>query len=215
VNSASFGVQWFFNDSVLLIGETQDTLNPANSGNYSVTLTSLDGCSSSSVATTIQINSLPPVPVIFQNGGLLSTSTNGNLQWFFNGNSIFGATGNTYAYGDSGIYSVRVTDANGCTNQASIYIGQPSSSGEHKNASNWIILENPGQNGELKIKFDSNSENIYFLELMNLQGKVIFANEILKPNQGITQINTGLSEGFYFVKLSTAKYSLTQKWVLR
>jgi hypothetical protein len=158
---------------------------------------------------------LPPVPVIFQNGGLLSTSTTGNLQWFFNGNSILGATGNTYAYGDSGIYSVRVIDANGCTNQVSIYIGQPSSLGEHKIASNWSILENPGQNGELKIKFDLNSENIFFLEVMNLQGKVIFANEILKPNQGITQINTGLSEGFYFVKLSTAKYSLTQKWVLR
>src|SRR5204863_5521836 len=106
-------------------GATNQTYTASSSGNYSVRVTDGNGCSSTSAATTVTANPLPPTPTIstggastsFCQGGsvtLTSSAASGN-QWLLNGSAIGGATNQTYAASSSGNYSVRVTDGNGCS----------------------------------------------------------------------------------------------------
>lgn len=55
------------------------------------------------------------VPHITREGDLLSTTGGPNYQWYLNDQPVDGANGRTHILEENGIYSVRVTDVNGCT----------------------------------------------------------------------------------------------------
>ena len=92
-------------------------------GNYSVTLTASNGCSSATLTVPNFIQVTPSsTPIITANGPTsfcegeevtLSTSPNANYQWFENGNPISNATTNTITVSTPGIYSVAFTN-NSC-----------------------------------------------------------------------------------------------------
>jgi hypothetical protein len=122
-SSSASGNQWNLNGNPIG-GETNQTLLVSASGNYTVTVT-VSGCSSTSDATTVTVNAIPPTPVINSappsicaGGSILLTSTAaaGN-QWFRNGVLLPGETNQTYLATIAGAYSVLVT-TNGCTNGA-------------------------------------------------------------------------------------------------
>jgi hypothetical protein len=208
-------LQWYLNDTTLLIGQIMDTILPAATGNYSVMATNSDGCSSLSSNTTIEVFPLPPLPVIVQNGGLLTTGAMGSLQWFFNGQPLVGETGNSLAYGDSGVYSVRVTDANGCSNGASLAILVPSGIGTNQNEQPyWQILGNPGFQGELVLKFlQYRPSQPIQLEILDLQGRVVYLEPFFEPEQGQKIVQTRLPKGFYMVKVGNAASFQSEKWI--
>jgi len=126
-SSAASGNQWLLNGNP--IGGATNTTYVANaSGNYTVTTTDGNSCTSAaSAATTVTVNPIPATPTItpggpttFCAGGsvtLTSSSASGN-QWLLNGNPIGGATNNTYSATASGSYTVTVTTS-GCTSAAS------------------------------------------------------------------------------------------------
>ena len=64
-------------------------------------------------------NTPPAIPTVTSNGITLSSSTATTYQWFMNGVAIAGASNQTYSPTSSGIYLVRITDANGCVKQYS------------------------------------------------------------------------------------------------
>src|SRR5207253_6893567 len=118
-------------------GETNQTYIANASGNYTVTVTDGNSCSATSAPTTVTVNPIPATPTItpggpttFCAGGsvtLTSSSASGN-QWYKDGNSIGGATGNTYNATTTGSYTVIVT-ANGCSsapsNPTSVTVNPP------------------------------------------------------------------------------------------
>jgi len=102
------------------------------SGNYNVTVTDNNGCTSSASVTITQ----PAAPL----GVVISTSTNVNCYAGATGTAGSSVTGGTTPYNylwntgattqnlaniSAGTYSVTVTDDNGCTASASIAITQP------------------------------------------------------------------------------------------
>lgn len=99
-------------------GSTLQAVTVNSSGTFSVTVTNANGCSASSAGTTVTVNPLPATPVISpggsttfcQGGNVTLTSTSGTT-YLWN----TGATTQAISAIASGSYTVRVTNANGCS----------------------------------------------------------------------------------------------------
>ncbi len=120
-NSATSG-------NYLWTGPNNFTSNQANAsvstpvaGNYIVTFTSSlnPNCT---ISDTVSVTISPlPNPVITQVGTLLSTGTYATYQWLLNGFALSGANGPTHNATANGLYSVQVTDANGCVGSSALF----------------------------------------------------------------------------------------------
>jgi hypothetical protein len=126
-DTAAAAYQWY-KDGVAVSGATSQSYNPIATGNYTVVLTSSQGCSSISPATYAYVYvTATPVVTINGNGSaqlcggnsvqLSSSSGYSSYQWYFNGNPI--ATGLTISASQAGSYTVVTTDGTGCTSYAS------------------------------------------------------------------------------------------------
>jgi hypothetical protein len=126
-SSAASGNQWYLNGNPIG-GATAQTYPATATGNYAVTTTDGNGCTSAaSAATSVTVNPTPATPTItpggpttFCTGGsvtLTSSSASGN-QWYLNGNPIGSATNQNYSATATGNYTVIVT-ASGCSSAAS------------------------------------------------------------------------------------------------
>lgn len=113
-------------------GAVTQTINPVTSGNYSVTVTDVNSCSSVSATTVVAVTALPDVlitaaPYTKLYPGISTTLTatgSGNISysWYKNGVLISGATNATLpvTIDDLGNYTVKVINAGGCSNTSSI-----------------------------------------------------------------------------------------------
>ncbi len=95
-------------------GATTADLTGLTAGTYTVTVTDAAGCTTVQTAT---VSTFPTPSPSFTAAGYVLTSAQvwTSYQWLFNGNTINGATANTYTATQTGSYSLLVTDANGCT----------------------------------------------------------------------------------------------------
>ncbi len=111
--SAPAGANYLWNT-----GATTQSINAATAGNYTVVVTTAAGCSATSVPTTITVNALPSAAIssngstTFCQGGTVGLSANSGMTSYQWSN---GDTGQSINAGNSGSYSVVVTDANGCS----------------------------------------------------------------------------------------------------
>ncbi|QQS29325.1 MAG: HYR domain-containing protein [Sphingobacteriales bacterium] len=103
---------------------TGQTVEVCEAGTYSVTVTDSNGCTSTAeISVTVNANPTPEItadgPVIFCEGG--SVGLDAGLYSAYLWNELGGnATTQSITATEGGIYSVTVTDANGCTGEASI-----------------------------------------------------------------------------------------------
>ena len=119
VSTTSTGMtyQWLLNGNVIP-GATNSSYNTDSAGTYSLVVN--NGTCSETIAGTVV--SLPPNPVIsFTSPNILYTGSFFSYQWFKNGVAIPGATSSLYHETGSGLYSVVVTDINGCTDTSAGY----------------------------------------------------------------------------------------------
>jgi PKD repeat protein len=109
-------VQWY-ESGVIMAGTTGNIYQPVAGGLYSVTVTTPDGCIAVSAPVQVTIHPLPVKPTFFVNGTTFTSTVTGlNLQWYYNGMAIPGATGSTITATLNGTYQLCGTDSNGCTN---------------------------------------------------------------------------------------------------
>jgi hypothetical protein len=144
-SSAATGNQWL-KDGVLVSGATGRSIEVGEAGKYSVRVSNASGCSVLSPATDITIIALPATPVITAGGPvtfcagntvvLTSNAATGN-QWLKDGAVVNNATGNTLQVTQSGVYSVRVTNANGCVSETAGSVTVTVNSNPAKPPINW------------------------------------------------------------------------------
>lgn len=86
----------------------------ADAGSYKVAVTGTCGTDTSDEA--IVIVNATPAPVIQQNGAVLTSSITGaSYAWYYNSNTISGASQQSYTATQTGNYKVEVTSADGCS----------------------------------------------------------------------------------------------------
>jgi len=110
--SGTYGYTWFRNGQSVPGGNV-DSIVVMQSGSYTVEL-DLDGCKAVSEPFFIVANPIPQ-PVIDSSGVTLSTSTSYVFyQWYLNDTLLSGADSSVLQPVISGVYTVSVTDQNGC-----------------------------------------------------------------------------------------------------
>jgi hypothetical protein len=113
--------QWY-NNSNLILGATNQTYTATITGSYQVEVNNSGGCSGTSSATSVTVNTNPTVDLtpsgsapLCNGSAVLTASTSSLYQWKLNGNDIQGATQQSFNATSTGTYSVKVVDLFGCS----------------------------------------------------------------------------------------------------
>jgi hypothetical protein len=194
-------LQWFLNDTTLIIGANLPNLVVSSTGSYNIIETNNFGCSANSNAIEVTVFTNPSPPSIILNGGIISSSTSINCQWYFNGTIIIGANQPNIAYQDTGLYTLQVVDSNGCSNSSSLYVNTPS--GLILNASNngIRIFPNP-TNGLLTVIFENKLVNDFEITVTDLTGNVLI-KQIKQPAESkkVVMNLENLAAGAYLIQV--------------
>jgi uncharacterized delta-60 repeat protein len=121
-NDPSFSYQWR-NNGVSISGNDNDSLLVTQSGTYSVIIT-VNSCPVISNDVTVTILPAPNTPVISETGAIqpcVGGSVSLNTGNYASYNWSTGATSQNISVSNSGVYSVVVTDANGCSASSAPY----------------------------------------------------------------------------------------------
>jgi uncharacterized repeat protein (TIGR01451 family) len=179
---------------------TTQSINVSSPGNYIVTVTDGNNCSSASSATAVTVNPNPPVPNITQVGtSLLSDALTGN-QWYLNSVLIPGATSQSYQPTQNGNYSVVITDANGCTASSAAFPFYMTGI-ETLSEDDVVIYPNPARD-ELIVQ--SSKFKVQSVEVVDVVGKVLQSQESRTRNQVNVNVSS-LAPGIYFVRVKGEK----------
>ena len=199
-SSNAISYQWNFGD-----GSFSADTNPVHfysqPGIYNVTLTaaSPSGCSiAQSIINLVIVVSLPAIPIITQSGDTLKSSAAFSYQWYFNSNSITGATKQIYIPTADGDYSVTVSNADGCSSgSASLHVmlsGIADITIIHT-----IFHPNP-VNDYLQIYIDNSAKVPAKADLTDMLGKVVWKESFSKElSKSIILDMREMSKNVYFL----------------
>ena len=139
-------------------GAVSEDLNGLSAGSYSVTITDANGCTAVSSGTISQpvgalstnINIAQNIPCFGGGSGAVDLTVSGGTTPYIyiwsNGQTIEDISGLA-----AGVYTVTITDANGCNTSASATITQPSAALASSVSSNQPVLCFGGNNGSLDV----------------------------------------------------------------
>jgi hypothetical protein len=116
--------QWYLNGA-LIPGATSPTYFALQEGVYNMVKTNANGCAdSAATGITLVVNNLPVVTITGNDticsgdSTLLSGSSGGTSQWYFNGTVISGANSSAFYASQAGVYNLVKTNSNGCSDSA-------------------------------------------------------------------------------------------------
>ncbi len=202
-------VQWY-DTTGILAGANSISYMPLASGVYYAVVTSPDGCTSSSVTTTVTINPLPIKPTFFVVGNVFTTGVTGlNLQWYFNGATISGATGNSITATANGTYQLCATDVNGCENCSDtlVYVGV----GLDELAQRGFQLYPNPSDGRFTVLFSTDDNRQ--LTIFDVVGKLIETKD-LKSTFQYSHVNY-LKSGIYIIEVEENGIKYRTRFVVR
>ena len=202
-------------------GDTTQDISGLSGGIYTLTLTDPLGCQTveQETVTTFPvpnpvISSLPPPDTTT----LTVSPAFFSYQWYWNGDSIVGATSQSYFADTSGQYHVTVVSADGCVGASDsievliVII----SAGEGASATYSVVLyPNPNQ-GSFFLSAPEVIPHPVNVRLTDLQGRVLMSKELPYLGQQHEFEAGRLSSGTYLVHISGAKIKpLTIKMVVQ
>lgn len=199
-------------------GGTSATVRFDHPGTYIITLEATDACNGRAVATqTITVEEGPEKPVIAQNGEQLSSSAAEGNQWYLNGVAIKGATTQTLSVTESGLYTVQVTAAGGCStlsDELSVTI----TGIKDFSANNGLLVTPNPTDGQFTVTYTSGSAASLTLRLVSTIGKVVYEEQVNRPGSSTFTRNLQLQHlpaGMYVLQLQQAGHTVTRKVVVR
>jgi hypothetical protein len=215
VNANTSTFQWYLNDTTILISQVNPNLTANTSGAYSVVETNQFGCNSLSANDTVIVYPIPASPNLIVVGGSINSSATGNLQWYFNGTIIPGATQANLLYADTGLYTLSVTNSFGCINSSTVNITTPSGVQTINNYQSLALYPNPVKN-TLNISHKNAANIVLNIAITDINGAVVYQeNQIdINTNSQVSIDISALSNGVYFVSLFNNEIKQQQKIVV-
>lgn len=190
-------------------GATTEDLSNLNPGTYQLTLRDGNGCSTEFTYTISEASAL----ILSATATSADNSNNGTIDL-----SVIGGTpAYTYQWNNNetsedltnlapGLYTVTVTDANGCqaTTAGEVIFENTNSVSEVEN-NEWMIFPNP-TNNDATIKWNNNKVDEIFITDSN--GKMISKKSVLGLNEFQVE---NLESGIYFVNLYIQNEKIASK----
>lgn len=198
------------NDSVLVI--------PAGAvipGTYTVTCELMSDATCASPTTVmstpivVTINAAPATPTITMvtSFELAVTASYDSYQWFFEGAPL--GTDSTQAANVSGIYTVVVTNAEGCSTISDDYSHIIEGINEYGNAANISVYPNPSKSGVFSYTTDAAKAVV---TVYNIIGKQISVTEVTKGTHTLDL--SAQANGSYFMSIKTSSSLITKKVIV-
>ncbi len=183
------------------------------SGSVTLTITTDDpagSCDAVSDAMVLTISMNPTKPNISIAGNTLSSDMATSYQWFFNGDTIQGETGQFHVALQSGFYTVTISDMNGCsaTSDAFGFTGIE----DVVTSKKVYIYPNPNS-GLFTVEMNLHKNTSLSFELYNFTGQLIYAEEIGNISNSYTQqIDiSNYAKGIYYLQVVSDGGVMTKK----
>lgn len=179
---------------------------------FSVELVNEFGCEGSldSIITYNSSGTLANITIDIPNQNFVA-NTGLTYQWLFDGDTIVGATNQTYDYTvyGNGVYEVWVTDLEGCVDSA--FIVFTTMGVEETSIGNYKVYPNPTSN---QINIYAYDGSIFNVVLRDITGKMIYyVPNIDNPDEIITMDMSNLERGIYFIHANSSKGKIMMKVV--
>lgn len=184
-------------------------------GNYTVISINDNDCAGIPTGyANVEIYPVPPTPVISQTATILVSDALTGNQWYMNGISIPGATGQSYIPFENGQYFVIVT-INDCTSDTSNLLDVIIASRGELEMGNIEVYPNPAKD-YLVMKTSEIYQEEVEMKLLNTKGVVI--KKYIIPNTSLmnrTSINImNLQAGMYFLTINSGEQIFIKKLVV-
>ena len=202
---------------------SEETINNLPAGEYTMMVTDDIGCVkllnttiTEPPALGIQFKDSSETAVEAMDGSIEAVASGGTPPYTY-----AWSNGESMAFIDSlstATYSLTITDANNCVFTDSVQLGQWAVGIENEfeaAISQLNISPNPS-NGLFTLDLEVNKRQALKLEILNLQGKVLFAKSFPQSLKLREEIRLDrLSSGLYFVRISSPLGSTSRKLMLR
>lgn len=184
----------------------------AGNSNASLKVVALSTCGAASDTQSLAITVLPiPTPAILNNNYILSLGqVYSSYQWVFNGVNLPGANGATHNAVQNGVYSVKVSDTNGCTGTAAeITVSGITSVNDVPAEDDLVVYPNPAN--EILHLYCPVSGTA---QLFTAEGRSCSSQVRLSP--GHHTFNTAsMPAGIYWIKVRTSKTQTVKSITVR
>lgn len=181
---------------------------PVTTTIYTVLVTDSNSCSNSST-TRVMVNEYPPMPQINVFDNIISTISGYKYQWFRNDTLIAENNINILTPSQSGYYSVRVSNAAGCSVVSeNVFFEMPLSVSEY-DTETIEVFPNPAS-GNINIKLQQAAQNT--LNVFDAQGRKVF-NEVFEGNTTMIDLNN-FPKGIYQLQVQQKNKLYIRKVVL-
>ncbi|NOQ72883.1 MAG: T9SS type A sorting domain-containing protein [Crocinitomix sp.] len=210
--------QWY-KDGDIIPGAIDSSYNMTELGNYTVTVTDLNGCLGESdvFLATCELEGFIPEPIITLDGLTVSTDEYVSYQWYLDGTPIIGATDQSYLCTEPGIYSVEVVSDQGCSGEsAPIDLENLDMINAHPSVAYFSLFPNP-TNGNVLLNYQLSEVATVTIKIMDVSGKTILTKNLEEVAIGFhsLQMNlTSLSSGTYFYVLLANDVSFIERLII-
>jgi len=189
-------------------------------GTYDVELIATNGLGTDTVIManyiTVDTAQIPPVPVINEFLGALSSSAATGNQWYLNGTIIPNATGQVYIPTQSGNYTVTVTNSSSCSSISSPYFFSFVGIGEVQELKTISVFPNPNI-GLFNVVIEVTRSQNLELKLLNILGQEFetINNRQLTVGKNTIEIDLqGYPAGIYNLVVMTEQSVVNKKIIV-
>jgi hypothetical protein len=165
---------------------TVNISNSAVSGNITVSGSNSCGNGTASPNFAVAVNPIPPAPVVTNTGTTLQSNVPAGNQWYFQGNLIVGATGQTYVATQDGYYWDVVT-LNGCPSDTSNHL-LILTTGINEHSSVAINIYPVPNDGQFNVSITTASEESFSIRVYNNLGVKIHEETKVDVNGSLNKM---------------------------